>query len=122
MTLDDLLHLSLPDMWPHQVRAYDEVRDAHRGGWNRVVLTIPTGGGKTRVICELVANWLAEGLKVVVYTNRRMLVDQLRKVLSKAGFEFGVRAAGAQDQRDLPLQISSITLNGACRTYVNSSK
>lgn len=108
MTIDDLLHLSLPAMWPHQLRAYDEVRDAHRGGWNRVVLTIPTGGGKTRVICELVANWLAEGLKVVVYTNRRMLVDQLRRVLTAAGFQFGVRAAGAKDERDLPLQVSSI--------------
>lgn len=108
MTINDLLKLSLPAMWPHQVRAYDEVRGAQLGGWSRVVLCIPTGGGKTRVICELVANWLAEGKKVVVYTNRKMLVDQLRRVMETAGFEFGIRAAGHQDQRELPLQISSI--------------
>ena len=101
------------DLWPHQDKAVRLIREAEAGGWNRVVLCLPTGGGKTRVIAELVRQWLAEGMKVVVYTNRKLLVEQLRKVLTAAGFDVGVRAAGHQDQRELPLQVSSIQTENA---------
>lgn len=100
--------MSLDELWPHQLRARDLVRACEVRNRDRVVLCIPTGGGKTRVIARLCHEWLSEGLKVVVYTNRKLLVDQLRKVLAGLGFDFGVRAAGHQDQRELPLQVSSV--------------
>jgi DNA repair protein RadD len=98
------------DLWPHQEQALAGIESAEAGGWNRVLLCTPTGGGKTRVIAAKTARWLAQGLRVAVYTNRRLLVDQLRRVLDGAGFGdvLGVRAAGHQDQRELPLQVCSI--------------
>lgn len=105
--------MSLDELWPHQEQGYRCVREAEVTGWNRVVLCTPTGGGKTRVVCRLCRDWIDEGHRVVVYTNRKMLVDQLRRVMDGFGLTFGVRAAGHQDQRELPLQVSSIQTENA---------
>lgn len=105
--------MSLDELWPHQERGLVEYRAAEVGGYNRIVLCTPTGGGKTRVICRLCRDWLDEGHKIVVYTNRKMLVDQLRTVMDGFGLPFGVRAAGHQDQRELPLQVASIQTENA---------
>ncbi len=95
-------------LWPHQERAVHTIRSLRAEGVRRVLLTIPTGGGKTRVACELVRDWLADGLRVVVYTNRRLLIAQLSGVMKAAGLRHGIRAAGHEDRRDQPLQISSV--------------
>ncbi len=101
------------ELWPHQQRAVEMIDEAQAAGYDRVVLCTPTGGGKTRVIACETRNWLDQGLRVAVYTNRRLLVDQLKGVMEAAGFDAGVRAAGHQDQRELPLQISSIHTEAA---------
>jgi superfamily II DNA or RNA helicase len=44
----------------------------------------------------------------VVYSNRKLLVEQLQRMLTSHGIEFGVRASGHQDNRHLPVQIASL--------------
>lgn len=98
-----------PPLWPHQSRAIDEIVAHVNRGVRRILLTSPTGGGKSRIMWELIAKLLAEReWKSVVYTNRRLLVDQLVKVLTAAGVEVGVRAAGRHPRPDIPVQVSSI--------------
>src|SRR5262249_22268177 len=70
--------------------------------------TSPTGAGKTRIMCELITQFLGQGWAVVVYTNRRLLIEQLTRVLTAHGIAFGVRAAGHADNRHLPVQINSL--------------
>jgi superfamily II DNA or RNA helicase len=96
------------ERWPHQVRAVEETHAAIARGEKRICVTSPTGGGKTRMMLDLAQHYLDGGKKVVLYTNRKMLVDQTSDVLIDAGMYHGVRAAGYEDERDHPFQVSSI--------------
>ena len=94
--------------WPHQIRGVNEVLAAIERGERRICLTSPTGGGKTRIMQRLIEHYLSAGKSVVLYTNRRMLIDQLSRDLFDAGLDHGIRAAGHDDEHERPFQISSI--------------
>jgi superfamily II DNA or RNA helicase len=102
----------MPELWPHQERAVAAVKaavtDAVRGGPKKYVLSLPTGMGKTVVAHEL-ARWaLDQGGRVALYTNRRMMIDQLSRGLRGASFDYGVRCAGHGWDHDEPLQLASV--------------
>ena len=92
-----------PNLWPHQKRCLDELKPLIEQG-SRVCVVSPTGGGKTRVLTEL----LEMGFRSVIYTNRRMLLDQLDRVLTEDGFQHGIRAAGVEENLDAPIQLCSV--------------
>jgi superfamily II DNA or RNA helicase len=98
------------ELWPHQRYAVTSVLDAQDRGVKRLLLSSPTGAGKTRVACDLIDRWCEQGLKVVLYSNRRMLVDQTDRVLNAAQIDHGVRAAGYmnKDSAFMPVQVSSL--------------
>ena len=62
-----------------QAEAALQPRDA------RVMLQLPTGGGKTHIAGELLRRWLHDGRKAVWLTHRTELADQTRRMLSGAG-------------------------------------
>ncbi len=95
--------------WPHQLQGVQQVLDALAAGVRRVCLQAPTGAGKT-LMMEMVARHIIDrGNKVAIYSNRKMLIDQLSDDFQAAGVGHGVRAAGHEDERDLhALQICSI--------------
>lgn len=93
--------------WNHQTQGVKDVLAAQQRGERSIVLTSPTGGGKTFMMGMLIEEWIRQDLKVVLYTNRRLLVEQLSDVLSKYGLIHGVRAAGYPADRDLMIQVSS---------------
>ncbi len=62
-----------------QAEAALQPRDA------RVMLQLPTGGGKTHIAGELLRRWLHAGRKAVWLTHRTELADQTRRMLSGAG-------------------------------------
>jgi DNA repair protein RadD len=97
-------------LWPHQAYGVSETLAAIGRGERKICLTSPTGGGKTRMACELIDRWLDEGHKVAVYTNRRLLIEQLSSVLARHGIDHGVRAAGydGEDNRGWHVQVCSI--------------
>jgi superfamily II DNA or RNA helicase len=70
----------------------------------------PTGSGKTRISVELMRYALDRGWQACFYINRRLLIAQTAAVYEKAGFHFGIRAAGWDDYYDphAPIQICSI--------------
>ena len=103
----------MPELWPHQVRGIEAVKAAIRKGRRRILLTIPTGGGKTRVACELIEWTMQLGGRAILYTNRKLLVEQISQVMAKAGLEHGIRSAGYAVARDCPLQVSSIQTEGS---------
>jgi DNA repair protein RadD len=94
--------------WPHQDFALAEVPRRIDAGERRVLLTSPTGGGKSRIACDLIEWAVGRGWPVVLYTNRRLLIDQLARVLTDHGITFGVRAATWEDCRERQVQISSL--------------
>jgi DNA repair protein RadD len=94
--------------WRHQILALQEIPRLLAAGRRRICLTTPTGGGKTLIICDLIEWAVAQGWKVVLYTNRKLLIDQLIRVLNSHGILFGVRAACHHDDRQRDVQISSL--------------
>jgi len=98
-----------PPLWPNQERALTELRDhVGDGGCEPVCVTAPTGGGKTRMQTEL-AEWATgRGWRVVVYTNRKMLVRQTRRVFEASGIETGVMAAEHKPAFLRDVQVASI--------------
>lgn len=97
-----------PKLWAPQQRAISQTTEAIADGHRRICLASPTGSGKSRIACELIRDWLMADFKVSLYTNRKMLIEQLIKTLSAFGLHHGVRAANHEDNRDRALQISSI--------------
>ena len=60
---------------PYQIRLLDDIRHemrAHR----HILAVLPTGGGKTRIFCEIAQKARSRGARVQVLVHRRELVDQ----------------------------------------------
>ncbi len=98
--------------WPHQSYAVTAVPQAIADGKRRIVLTSPTGGGKTDIVMWIADHFLGSGKKVVIYTHRKMLIEQLYREFSKFGLDATVRAPG-YDHEYFPLQIASIQTAGS---------
>lgn len=98
------------ERWPHQLRAVEQTLAAIAAGERTICLTSPTGGGKTRMACDLIEEWTAQGLKTALYTNRKLLVEQTGRVMDMAGIDHGKRAAGWQADEGVawPVQVCSI--------------
>jgi superfamily II DNA or RNA helicase len=102
--------------WPHQAKAHDEITAAIDAGEQALCVTSPTGGGKTKIMSDLIW-WARERKKrVILYTNRRMLLEQLQRVMATEGFNFGVRASGHKLDTFSAVQVSSIQTE-ASRVY-----
>jgi superfamily II DNA or RNA helicase len=76
-------------------------------------VTVPTGGGKTLVMKMVAERALKRGGSVVIYANRRALIDQMSDKMIEYGLYHGVRAAGYEDEREHRFQISSIQTEAA---------
>ncbi len=51
----------------------------------RLMLQLPTGGGKTVIAGALLADWLQNGRKAVWLTHRKELAEQTRRMLTDGG-------------------------------------
>ena len=59
-------------------------------------------------MADVITDFLHLGKRVVVYSNRKLLVQQLSDNLDAQGIRHGVRSPDHDDERHLPMQISSI--------------
>ena len=71
---------------PYQQSLLCDVQDALAAEPNgRLMLQLPTGGGKTVIAGALLADWLQDGRKAVWLTHRKELAEQTRRMLTDAG-------------------------------------
>lgn len=99
------------DLWPMQERGIAGVVEAAARGVRRLCLTAPTGCGKSRTMRELVRLDLEAGRRAILYTNRRLLLEQTAGVF--ADLLPGIRAAGHLGDPDRPFQIASVQTENA---------
>ncbi len=71
-----------------------ETRSHFRSGKKRVVMQLPTGGGKTFTACSIIKGAVEKGRDVLVLVHRRVLVDQFSESLNVWGIEHGFIASG----------------------------
>ena len=71
---------------PYQQALLKQTQDALAADLKgRVMLQLPTGGGKTVIAGALLADWLRDGRKAVWITHRKELAEQTRGMLTDAG-------------------------------------
>jgi len=94
----------------YQVRAIAEVREAIRRKLRRVLLVVPTGGGKTLTSAAVLAAALGKGSRTLFVAHRLELIDQTVRTFYRLGVrQLGV-IRGKDPRLDLsqPIQIASI--------------
>lgn len=94
---------------PYQIQALDEIRAMFRKGVKKVLLHMPTGGGKTTVYCTMIAEAAKKGSHALVVVRGRMLVQQASARLDREKVPHGVMQAS--HWRNLPhekVQVCSI--------------
>ena len=86
-----------------QERAFAQLNNAVYGGPQRkIVLAAPTGFGKTR-LSQMIVERICQpsGLKWIMYTHRRSLMEQTRQSFEDRGIHVGCRASGYGYYEDL---------------------
>ncbi len=71
---------------PYQQELLQPVQDALASNPEvRLMMQLPTGGGKTIIAGALLSRWLSDGRKAVWLTHRKELAKQTEKMLTEAG-------------------------------------
>lgn len=97
------------DLRPYQLTALDDMRAQVRAGRKRIVLVMPTGGGKTVVAAALIKAAVARGSRCLFLAHRRELIDQTLDKLARFGVPAGVIMAQDPRRDDyLPVQVASV--------------
>lgn len=91
----------------YQSRAVHHLRLAYRDGARAPLLVLPTGGGKTIVMAEILRSLAKRGRRGMVLVHRRELIAQTTNKLDLAGVPHGVIAAGFDLSNHL-VQVASV--------------
>ncbi len=95
---------------PFQATAIESVRRVLRSGARRVLLCLPTGGGKTLTAGAIIMSSQAKAKRVLFVAHRKELIDQSVTSLYRLGVHpVGVIRAGDRRRNlALPVQVASI--------------
>ncbi len=98
----------MQELRSYQTEAIANVRAAfqtHR----RVLMTAPTGSGKSTILAEIIRSSLALGHRVLAIAHRKELIHQLAdRVMLNHGIPSGIIMAGEPTIPLLPCQVASI--------------
>jgi DNA repair protein RadD len=94
----------------YQSRSIERVRECVRRGDRRILLTVPTGGGKTLTSAAILASAVSKGSRVLFAAHRKELIDQTCTTFARLGVtSFGViRAQDIRRDEKRPIQICSV--------------
>lgn len=105
------------ELWPHQKQGIADIFAAMDDGERRICVTAATGMGKTRMMAELLLWAVDHNFSASLYTNRKLLLEQLSHTLDKHDIEHGKRAAGHDQIKHRLVQLSSVQTENS-RVYV----
>ena len=78
---------------PYQQTIVQSVNEAFSKA-PKVLLQLPTGGGKTVIFCEIVKQYLAKNKKAIIVVHRKELLDQASAALSRLQIQHSLIAPG----------------------------
>lgn len=93
---------------PYQTDLIDRVRSSMNSGNRRVLMQLPTGGGKTLVASEILKQTSDNGYNSIFLADRRKLIDQTGEKLGGYGVDHGIIMAGRPPDFGAPVQVASI--------------
>lgn len=91
----------------YQSRAVHDLRLAYRDNARAPLLVLPTGGGKTVIVADILRRLAARGRSGLVLVHRRELIAQTSRKLDLANVPHGIIAAGVA-AADAPIQVASV--------------
>ena len=86
--------MSAPTLREYQVEVIDRIRAAIAAGHRRILLVVPTGGGKTVIAAAMIAGTVERGRRSLFLAHRRELITQCSGKLYASGVEHGVLLPG----------------------------
>lgn len=75
----------MPELCDYQQKLLEQAETALQPAKARVMLQLPTGGGKTHLAAALLKRWLHHRRKAAWLTHRTELADQTRRMLIDSG-------------------------------------
>jgi superfamily II DNA or RNA helicase len=91
----------------YQNLAISNVRKSFQAKHRSVLLTLPTGAGKTVIFSEITKLAKLKGANVLILVHRKELIDQAGDKLSKADVKYGIIAAGHKECKN-NVQVASV--------------
>jgi len=91
----------------YQSRAVHDLRLSYRSGARAPLLVLPTGGGKTVVMAEILRSLASRGHTGLVLVHRRELIAQTAAKLALADVDHGIIAAGFS-AANASIQVASV--------------
>lgn len=96
-----------------QLRDYQKeikfkIRELFREGKNRLVLQLPTGGGKTVIFTDIAKSVAEKNKKAIVFTDRKELLKQAGGTFEKFGLNTKYLNAEAKSVSDAGLYVAMI--------------
>jgi DNA repair protein RadD len=99
------------ELCPYQQTAVDDIETALDEG-EKVLYVLPTGGGKTVVLANIIERAVQAGKRVLMLTHRREI---LKQTSLKMAVEHGLIQAGLNIDLTYPAQIASVPCGrGVC--------
>lgn len=92
----------------YQTRTIRLCREAYRDGKRSILIVLPTGAGKTRLMSALVASVVARGGHVLWIVHRKELIKQAAQALQDVGLVVGILAPWATYRRGCQVTVASI--------------
>lgn len=92
---------------PYQESALDSVRTELRHGRRRVMLCLPTGGGKTWCAGYMIKAAMEKGSRCIFVVDREVLLYQTGDRLKEMGIPHGFIKAGEPTRMQYPVQVAS---------------
>ncbi len=96
------------ELRPYQEEAISAARECFKRGAKRLLLTCPTGGGKTVVASSIIRSAEQLGSRVVFLAHRRELLQQTSEKLARFGVHHGLVQAGVQMKLGARVQVASV--------------
>lgn len=97
-----------PVLRPFQEDLLGGARAEYAAGARSVVLSLPTGGGKTFTFCAAVARAVEQGRRAWIVVHTRNLVKQTIREVRRFNLEPGVVAGGYKPMPEAPVQVCSV--------------
>ena len=92
---------------PYQLEAVTKIREGIRTH-KRVLYSLPTGGGKTTIIADIVEKATAKGSRVLILVHRLELCEQVRSRLRQFNIETGIIVGGRIKNLQIPIQVATV--------------
>lgn len=92
----------------YQEKLVDDVRQQILAGYRRILIQLPTGGGKTAVASYIISQTISKGKRAMMTVHRSELAIQTADTMKKFNVPYGMIQAGERMDLKQPMQVASI--------------